>query len=187
MVSKHNARTQKWQYYVPYFELYVWFWARGWRQHFFSVSCCRSPGSAEACRWRTRSNPPSHPQMCPPIQHKYGKNEFLKKKGRVNNSLHLRSEQISLAEEWISLDSNSSRVKIHYSTSGISSGSLAIHSKEVITDVTTQGVKIEWKFTRIINKTSDNCMMWIDIGKPDLYYCPFHTHCNVIIMYYTLK
>ena len=50
----------------------------------------------------------------------------------------------SLVEEWISLDSNSSRVKIHYSASEILSDSLDIHSKEVITDVTTQGVKIEW-------------------------------------------
>ena len=39
------------------------------------------------------------------------------------------SEEISLFEEWISLDSNSSRVKIHSSTRGISSGSLDIHSK----------------------------------------------------------
>ena len=62
------------------------------------------------------------------------------KKSRVNNSLHLCSEEISLVEEWISLDSNSSRVKIHYSTSGISSGSLDIHSKRSdITDVTTHG------------------------------------------------
>ena len=38
----------------------------------------------------------------------------------------IHSEEISLVEEWISLDSNSS---IHYSTSGISSGSLDIHSK----------------------------------------------------------
>ena len=53
-----------------------------------------------------------------------------KKKNRVNNnSLHLWSEEFSLVEEWISLDSNSSRVKIHYSTSGTSSGSLDIHSK----------------------------------------------------------
>ena len=51
------------------------------------------------------------------------------KKNRVNNSLHLWSEDISLVEEWISLDSYSSRVKIHYSTSGISSGLLDIHSK----------------------------------------------------------
>ena len=36
---------------------------------------------------------------------------------------------MSFAEELISLDSNSSRVKIHYSTSGISSGSLDIHAK----------------------------------------------------------
>ena len=50
------------------------------------------------------------------------------KKNRVNNSLHLWSEEISFVE-WISLDSNSSRVKIHYWTSGISSGSLDIHSK----------------------------------------------------------
>ena len=40
-------------------------------------------------------------------------------------------KEISLVEEWMSLDSNSGsqRVKIHYSTSGISSGSLDIHSK----------------------------------------------------------
>ena len=50
-------------------------------------------------------------------------------KNRVNNSLHLWSEEIALVEEWILLDSNSSGVKIHYSTSGISSGSLDIHSK----------------------------------------------------------
>ena len=56
-------------------------------------------------------------------------NDLKKKKNRVNNSLHLWSEEISFVEEWISLDSNSSRVKIHYSTSGISSGSLGIHSK----------------------------------------------------------
>ena len=53
----------------------------------------------------------------------------------------------SLVEEWISLNSNSSRVKIHYSASEISSGLLDIHSKR--SDhwrhyVTTQGVKIEW-------------------------------------------
>ena len=53
----------------------------------------------------------------------------LKKKSRVNNSLHPWSEEISLVEEWISLDSNSSRVKIHYSASEISSSSLDIHSK----------------------------------------------------------
>ena len=40
------------------------------------------------------------------------------------------SEEISLVEKWISLDSNSSRVKIHYSASEISSGSLGIHSKK---------------------------------------------------------
>ena len=51
------------------------------------------------------------------------------KKNRVNNSLHIWSEEISFVEEWISLDSNSGRVKIHYSTSGISSGLLVIHSK----------------------------------------------------------
>ena len=60
--------------------------------------------------------------------------------GARARSLHLWSEKISLVEEWISLDSNSSRVEIHYSTSGISSGSLDIHSKKVITDVTPQGV-----------------------------------------------
>ena len=38
-----------------------------------------------------------------------------KKKGRVNNSPHQWSEEISRVEESISLDSNSSRVKIHYS------------------------------------------------------------------------
>ena len=53
----------------------------------------------------------------------------LKKKNRVNNSLHPWSEEISLVEEWISLDSNSSRVKIHYSGDEISSGSFDIHSK----------------------------------------------------------
>ena len=47
----------------------------------------------------------------------------------MNNSLHLWSEEISLVEEWISLDSNSSGVKIHFSASEISSGSLDIHSK----------------------------------------------------------
>ena len=53
-------------------------------------------------------------------------------------------EEISLVE-WISLDSNSSRVKIHYSASEISSGSLDIFTpKEIITEVTTQGVKIKW-------------------------------------------
>ena len=50
-------------------------------------------------------------------------------KNRLNNSLHLWSEEISLVEEWISLDSNSSRVKIPYSASEISSGSLDIHSQ----------------------------------------------------------
>ena len=44
------------------------------------------------------------------------------KKSRVNNSLRLWSEEISL-------DSNSRRVKIHYSASEISFGSLEIHSK----------------------------------------------------------
>ena len=47
----------------------------------------------------------------------------------MNNSLHLRSEEISLVEEWISLDSNSSRVKIHYSASEISSVLLDIPSQ----------------------------------------------------------
>ena len=47
----------------------------------------------------------------------------------MNNSLHPWSEEISPVEEWISLDSNSGRVKIRFSTSGISSGSLDIHSK----------------------------------------------------------
>ena len=65
----------------------------------------------------------------------------LSKKSPVNNSLHLWSEEISLIEEWISLDSNSSRVKIHYSTSGISSGSLDIDSKKVISDSVTNRVK----------------------------------------------
>ena len=56
------------------------------------------------------------------------------KRNRVHHSLHryslhLWSEEISLVEELISLDSNSSRVKIHYSTSEISSGSLDFHSK----------------------------------------------------------
>ena len=46
----------------------------------------------------------------------------------MNNSLQPWSEEISLVEEWMSLDSHSSRVKIHYSTSEISSGSLDIHS-----------------------------------------------------------
>ena len=50
-------------------------------------------------------------------------------RNRVNNSIHLWSEEISRVEEWILLDSNSSRVKFHNSTSGISSGSLDIHSK----------------------------------------------------------
>ena len=54
---------------------------------------------------------------------------YISKKCRVNDSLHLWSEEISLVEEWISLDSNSSIVKIHYSASEISSGSLDIHSK----------------------------------------------------------
>ena len=47
----------------------------------------------------------------------------------MNNFLHLWSEKISLVDEWISLDSNSSRVKIHFSASEISPGSLDIHSK----------------------------------------------------------
>ena len=55
--------------------------------------------------------------------------KYSLKKNWVNNSLHLWSEEISLVEQWISLDSNSSRVKIHYSASEISSGSLDIHSK----------------------------------------------------------
>ena len=63
------------------------------------------------------------------------------KQNRVNNSLHLWSEDISLVEEWISLDSDSSKGKIHYSTSGISSGYTSIFNpKEVITEVTPQGV-----------------------------------------------
>ena len=54
---------------------------------------------------------------------------WILKKNRVNNSLHPWSEEISLVE-WISLDSNSSGVKIHYSTSGISTSvSLDIYSK----------------------------------------------------------
>ena len=53
----------------------------------------------------------------------------LSKKSWVNNSLLLWSEKISLVDEWISLDSNSSRMKIHYSASEISPGSLDIHSK----------------------------------------------------------
>ena len=66
---------------------------------------------------------------------------YSKKKPRVNNSLHLWSEEISFVEEWILLDSNSSRVKIHYTQR---MESRPVHSiftpKEVITDVTTQGV-----------------------------------------------
>ena len=58
--------------------------------------------------------------------------------------IHLWNEEISLVEEWISLDSNSNRVKIHYSVSEISSGYSIFTPKEVITDVTTQGVQIEW-------------------------------------------
>ena len=45
------------------------------------------------------------------------------------NPLDPWSEEISFIEERISLDSNSSRGKIHYSTSEISSGSLDIYSK----------------------------------------------------------
>ena len=65
----------------------------------------------------------------------------------MNNSLHLWSEEISFVEEWISLDSNSSRVEIHYSTSGISSGSLHIHSKRSDHWRHSLGTNIEWKFT----------------------------------------
>ena len=47
----------------------------------------------------------------------------------MHNSLHPWSEEISLVEEWTSRDSNSSRVKSHFSMSGISSGSLDIDYK----------------------------------------------------------
>ena len=70
---------------------------------------------------------------------------YILSKNRVNNSLRLWSEKISLVEEWISLDSNSSAVKIHYSASEITSGSLDIHSNR--SDRWrhyTQGVKIKW-------------------------------------------
>ena len=69
---------------------------------------------------------------------------------QVNNSLDLWSDEISLVEECISIDSNSSRVEIHYSASGISSGSLDIHSKR--SDHWAWGHSpgrdlSEWKFT----------------------------------------
>ena len=58
----------------------------------------------------------------------------------MNNSLHLWSEEIPFVEERISLDSNSSSVK--FTTQRVESR--PVHSiftpKEVITDVTTQGV-----------------------------------------------
>ena len=50
----------------------------------------------------------------------------------MNNSLHLWSEKISLTEEWISLDSNSSRVKRFHS--------LRSEFHSILTPV-------EWKFT----------------------------------------
>ena len=53
----------------------------------------------------------------------------LKKFEWIIHSIYAWSEEISLVEEWISHDSNSSRVKIHYLTSGTSSRSFAIHSK----------------------------------------------------------
>ena len=62
-----------------------------------------------------------------------------KKINRVNNSLHLRIKEMLFLGEWISLDFNSSRVRIHYSTSETPSGSLGT-PREVIIDVTTQGV-----------------------------------------------
>ena len=61
-------------------------------------------------------------------------------KNRVNNSLHLRSEEISFVEEWISLDSTSRRVK--FTTQRVESR--PVHSiftpKEVISDINTKGV-----------------------------------------------
>ena len=73
-------------------------------------------------------------------------NCYLLSKNRVNNSLRPWREEISLVEEWILLDSNSSRVKIHFSTSGISSGLLDIHSKRSNhspgSDLVTNRVKI---------------------------------------------
>ena len=51
-----------------------------------------------------------------------------KKKSSESFTPSIWSEEISLVE-CISLDSNTSRVKIHYSTSGISTGLLDIHSK----------------------------------------------------------
>ena len=84
--------------------------------------------------------PPPPPKWCPIL-------DLLSLKSRVNNSLHLWSEEISLVEEWISLDSNSSRVK--FTTQWVESrpGHSIFTPKEVITDVTVQGVKTEWKFT----------------------------------------
>ena len=68
-------------------------------------------------------------------------NEIYSLKNRGNNWLHLRSEEISFVEEWISLDSNSSIETIFTkSTSGISYVHSIITPKAVITDVTTQGV-----------------------------------------------
>ena len=64
------------------------------------------------------------------IREKWIHKGVLSKKKKVewilSNSIHLWSKKISLVKELISLEY---RVKIHYSTSGSSSGSLDIHSK----------------------------------------------------------
>ena len=74
-----------------------------------------------------------------------GKTYYSLKKKKIEWIIHpiyAWSEEISCVKEWILHDCNSSRVKLHYSTSEISSGRFI--PKEVITDVTTQGVKIYW-------------------------------------------
>ena len=74
---------------------------------------------------------------------------ILSTKKLVNSSLHPWSEEISLVEEWISLDSKSSGVK--FTSQRVESR--PVHSlftpNEVITDVTPQGVTSVTKRVKI--------------------------------------
>ena len=74
----------------------------------------------------------------------------IKKKNRVNNSLHLWSEEISLVEEWISLDSNSS-IEWKFTTQRVEFRPVysIFTPKELITEVTPQGVTSVTKSVKI--------------------------------------
>ena len=123
------------------------------------------------------------------ITTEHGNIKIIPLSKKKSNSLHLRSEEISLVEEWISLDSNSSRVKIHYSASEISSG-----SKEVITELTTQGVKLEWTefewffFRELHTKSTQahNMYMIMHVRFIKIDFSQDKTWCILFTLYYIL-